>query len=546
MSPTRPGPWLSSLLALFALTSASAATNAPTPDPAAISQLVSAVSLDVMSEASVEACNDIGAPSAPQVRAAWVAWREQHQLAPLRMVVTHLKAQPSRSAPAAPDWTQITGPMRERVLDDPAPEKTCAALARDFQTPAMDASALYPLARAGANAMVQTGIAWPADTLPAVTAPPGSQFLLPSQIDALHEQQKKGWDSITLDEAQRKLGYVYVKGRVQRWTRNPDRFQLIQEQGGRVSGSNIHLGFDAEAWVGREVVLRGLVTTLNWYSMKLSDAAMVIDASALKPSPLAQKPLRRPGVILKRVLAAPGKGVPDKDVEAVGIHGEANYNNGSSWSEDVIFLFRDGTAYARTSMPPDELDMAVSRKLEPGQWSRWRKAALGYELQDWDEDGRPEGDWRPIKHLPRHGWPQDTKLDGYFENASFSGSLMLGGTTRRYGIAFTRDGRFERSFGSVSGSGGMAGAAGTVVSASSRADGKGSSSSAGGTSNGATAISSSRSTDDGAGRRGRYRLSGYTLVLDFDNGQQQRLLCFPAYGDDNKTIYVGNASYSRK
>lgn len=544
MTPTRPGPWLSSLLAFLVGAHASAAPL--TPDPAAVSQLVNAVSLDVMSEASVDACNDIGAASAAQVRAAWTAWRERHQLPPLRMVVTNVKVQRG-SRPLTPDWEQITGPMRERVLNDPAPDKVCAGLAHDFQTPAMDASALYPLARDGANAMVQAGIAWPAGTLPAVTAPPGSQFLQPSQIDALYEQQKKGWDSISLDEAQRKLGYLYVKGRVARWSTRADRFQLMQEEGGRVAGATIHLGFDAEPWVGREVVLRGVATSLSWYSMTLADAAMVVDPSSLKPSPLKHKPLGRPGVLLKRVLAAPGKGgLSDKDVEAVVIWGEANYNNGSSWSEDVRYLFRDGTAYARTVMPPDELNVAASRKLEPGNWSRWRKDGARYEVQDWDDDGKPSGDWQPLKHLPVRPWPQDTKLNGYYEYASFSGSLMLGGTTTRRGFLLTSDGRFERSFGSLSGSGGMAGAAGTVISASSRADGKGSSSSAGGTSNGATAISSQRSQDDGAGRRGRYQLSGYTLVLDYDDGHQQRLLCFPVNANDNKTVYFGNASYSLK
>jgi len=274
--------------------------------------------------------------------------------------------------------------------------------------------------------------------------------------------------------------------------------------------------------------------------------ALVTDAAGLVPSPLAQSPLRRPGVLLQRVLAKPGKGVADKDVAAVVIWGEADYNNGSSWNEDVRFLLRDGTAYARAVMPPDELNATLSRQLEPTQWSRWRKGDLGYELQDWDDDGKPSGDWERIKHLPARAWPQGMTLDGYFESANFSGSLMLGGTTTRRGYRFTRDGRFERSFGRVSGSGGMAAAGGAVVSASSQADGSGSRSSAGGVANGVGAATQSRSSDDGAGRRGRYQLSGYTLMLDFDDGHQERLLSFAVNSNNNDTIYVGHASYQLK
>ncbi len=64
------------LLTSLVLVAVQAATPAAGPlvaDRAALEQLISAVSLDVMTEASVEACSDIGAPSAAQARAAWTA-----------------------------------------------------------------------------------------------------------------------------------------------------------------------------------------------------------------------------------------------------------------------------------------------------------------------------------------------------------------------------------------------------------------------------------------------------------------------------------------
>lgn len=529
-----------------AFSPALAAPAAPTPavDAQAVQQLVSAVGLDMMSEASVEACTDIGAPSAPAMRAAWVAWRTRHEVPPLRQVLTRLRGA-AQNRPGLAPWEQLTEPIRQRVLQDPKPEAACTALMRDWQTPAMDVSALYPRARDGAAAMVAAELAWPPSTPPAVTAPAGATVLLPSQVEALAQQHKNGWSVLSLDQARQRLGEVYVKGRVVRWSRNPDRFHLIHEQGGRTAFAKVNVDSNLEAWVGREVVLRGVATSLNWTAMHLSDIAVVTDGSALTASPLAPSRLERPGVLLQRVLAPPGQGLQDKDVAAVVVWGEADYNNGSSWSDDVRFLLRDGTAYSRAVMPPDELNVMASRQLEPRQWSRWRKGDMGYELQDWDDDGKPDGDWGRIKHLPARAWPAGTLLEGYFENANFSGSLMLGGTTTRRGYRFTHDGRFERSFGRVSGSGGMAAAGGAVVSASSQRDGSGSRSSAGGVANGAGAASQRR-TDDGASFRGRYRLSGYTLVLDFDDGHQERLLSFIVYPDTDKTIFVGRASYQRQ
>lgn len=108
---------------MLALGTAVAAPANPAADPVAMRQLINAVSLDLMSETTVDACVDMVA-AAPQLRAAWAAWRERHQLAPLRMVMTELKRRQDSSLPS---WDAMTGPMRERVLRDPAPYKVCAA-----------------------------------------------------------------------------------------------------------------------------------------------------------------------------------------------------------------------------------------------------------------------------------------------------------------------------------------------------------------------------------------------------------------------------------
>lgn len=526
-------------LALAATSQTDLAANA-----AALTELVNAVSLDVMSEAALEACDDVGAPSTPQMRAAWVAWRDKHQLAPLRMVVMELKR---RQGSSVPPWTTITEPMRRRVLGDPAPDRVCAGLINDWQGPAMDASAQFPQARAAAMALVKAKMV-SAPEMPAVA--PGAvrgQFFLPSQMPALAAQQKHTWSAISDEAAERALGQIYIKGRVERWGTERDRFQLAQEQGDRRAPLSINLGIDAEPWVGREVVMRGLVTSLSGGYVKLSAAAVVSDPSGLTPSPLPQVPLERKEVLLQRVLKAPGQGLPEKDLAAVVIHGESNFNNGTHWDEDVRFLLRDGTVYRRTEMPPDQLNVAASRQLEPQRWGRWRANGKGYEMQAQDDNGRPAGDWKAEKHHAVRPWPKDTRLEGSFSRGSFSGSLVLGGTSATRTIRFTRDGRFERSHSSFSGSGTLAATLNnTNIAASSYGDGKGSSSTGGGavgTPFGTAGAVSSRKQDDGASRRGRYQLSGHVLLLDYDDGHQERLLSFPVH-DDNKTVYVGSGSLS--
>jgi hypothetical protein len=378
---------------------------------------------------------------------------------------------------------------------------------------------------------VQAGLA-SRHTLPAVMpGRPQGQLLLPAQIPALTQQTRAD------------VPRVYVKGRVARSGDDGDRYRLISDRGDRISGGTVYLECTAEDWVGREVVMQGKLRSLSWASATLADAALVGDASGLTPSPLPQAPAERREVLLQRVLSAPGKGLPPKDLAEVVIHGQANYNFGSSWEEDVRFLLRDGTFYNRTDMPPDQLNVAASRQLEPQRWGRWRAAGKAYEMQPQDSDGRG-GEWKAEQHRAVRPWPDDTRLEGYFSRSRFDGSQFSGGISSTQAIRFNKDGRFERSYHSLGTSGSIAAAAGTMISGAAHGDGKGSSTTGGGTvagGLGTTTTTTQSSKDDGASRRGRYQLSGYALTLTYDDGHQERLLSFPVNGD-SKTVYVGNGS----
>ncbi|MBB3284945.1 hypothetical protein [Mitsuaria sp. BK037] len=510
-------------------------------DPAAMTQLVEAVTLDVISELSVSACEDVGAPSAPQMRDAWVGWRTRYQLPPLRVIVTRVMTRKSSDPP----WDKLVDPVRKRVLTNATPDQACVAMAREWDGPGMDIAAKYPQAMPVARALVQAKLVAPPTPLPVAVEPARGKLLLPSQVVAL-TAQRGSWLAISDEAALRKMGQVYVKGRVARDIRYPERFHLVQERGGRQAEQLIHLKFNAEPWVGREIVLRGVVTSLSRLSMDLADAALVNDASGLTVSPLQQAPLARKEVLLQRVMSAPGQGLSEKDLVAVVLHGEANYNYGTRWEEDVRFLLKDGTVYRRTEMPPDQLNVAASRQLEPRRWGRWRSTGKGYEMQEQDDDGRPLGEWKLEKHVAMKPWPKDARLEGSFSRSSFNGSMVTGGTSATRGIRFTKDGRFERSYSALSSTGSLQAITGTVIAGSSQGDGSGSSSTGGGTVGtglgtvGAT--SGTRTKDDGASRRGRYQLSGYAITLTYDDGHEERLLSFPVDGN-GRSVYVGSGSY---
>lgn len=516
---------------------------------AAMEQLISAVSLDVMTEAAVDACSDMGAPSAATARAAWVAWRERHQIAPLRMVLISMK---QRNGSSLPPWERLTEPMRQRVLNEAVPDKVCAALAQDLQGPAMDARAQFPQAQAVAKGLLQIQLAY-TPTLPAVMpGTPRGQLLVPSQIPALVKQHGR-WTAIGDDAARQRLGWVYVKGRVERYGMDGDRYRLVQTQGERRAAQTVALDVSAEPWMGREVVLRGLFSSLDDAYTSLAAATLVADASGLSPSPLPQAPLERQEILLQRVRTAPGQGLAEKDLAAIVQHGEADNVNGTRWQDDVRFLLRDGTVYRRSEMPPDQLDVAASRRLEPDQWGRWRSNGTRYEMQDAGDEGRPTGSWQPVPHRAVKPWPAGTRLEGSFSRASFTGSLVLGGRSSSETFRFLPNGRFERIFSATSSTGTLAATMNnTVIAGSSHADGQGSSAVGGGSvgngpaggGGGTVGAVSARRADDGASRRGRYQLGGFVLQLDYDDGHQERLLSFPV-DDQRQTVFVGHGSLTR-
>ncbi len=262
-----------------------------------------------------------------------------------------------------------------------------------------------------------------------------------------------------------------------------------------------------------------------------------------RPSPSAAKAAKKAAEAEQarfKYVTEPGKGVPAAAIVGVLYELDQVYTiGGLQLYEKSYLLLQDGSAYEDLRCPPDELDVAASRRFEPKAWGRWRKSGDKYELQFPGDDGRP-GDWS-VPSMATMGLPgvKGQRLDGRFENAS-SYSVIGGPSSVSFsGIRFTRDGRFETDFLNMIGM--TSGFGDEQITTQSVADDEGASSAVAGPNFGGG--STSRTNNPKANRMGRYEIDGYTLLLRYDNGKVERLPFYFLY-EDRSAIWFRGAAYS--
>lgn len=240
-------------------------------------------------------------------------------------------------------------------------------------------------------------------------------------------------------------------------------------------------------------------------------------APAAPPAPAPQpQPQPQPATDPQRT--APGKGIPRGDIVAV------LYSRSG-----LRLLLKDGWAYGRNGIPPSDLDVQASREREPQHWHRWKKEGKDYFIRHADTRGQLGDTWQKADSMwAVKPWPDGASISGEFIHANFSGSIAGGGTYSQDSWRFGTDGRFSTSAYTQSSAGSWAGMNGYSSAQTSYSGANGSSASsnvmAGG---GAFSSEDARRQSDGAGRRGTYRVDGYTLELQYDNGAVRRLFAFP-------------------
>lgn len=180
-----------------------------------------------------------------------------------------------------------------------------------------------------------------------------------------------------------------------------------------------------------------------------------------------------------RVRTAPGKGVAPGQVATVMFSGT-----------NARLLLKDGSLYDSPRVPPSDLDVRASRRLEPQRWKRWRKDRTTYLVRDGTR-WVPMAGWAPVAT-----WASAPPLAGEFVKAG-SGAVSLQPAWR-----FGRDGRFETSVPQPG--------------------------------------TDPRKSD---GQHGSFRTDGYTLELRYDSGEVVRVLSFPWSGDGDG-VFIHGQTYT--
>ena len=219
-----------------------------------------------------------------------------------------------------------------------------------------------------------------------------------------------------------------------------------------------------------------------------------------------------------KYVTAPGKGVQPAQIAGVFHHYDVQTTSDGVKTEDETYLLlRDGTVHDGLPVAPDEMDVSVSRRREPGKWGRWRRQGTQI-LAAWPD--RPNHFEALAGTMATPGKPGE-RLSGRYAAGSTTGSALMGGSYRIWGVTFTPDGRFvkDNQGGSSSGTFGQ-----TMndFSVDTAYDDNGSiaSFSAPGT------VGYAKTKKKGSNRGGTYSISGYTLTLRYDSGRVARLPFF--------------------
>ncbi len=220
-----------------------------------------------------------------------------------------------------------------------------------------------------------------------------------------------------------------------------------------------------------------------------------------------------------KYVTAPGKGIPMAQIAGVFHHYDVQTTafSGMTVQDESYLLLKDGTVHDGLPVSPDEMDAALSRRREPEKWGRWRRDGTKI-LASWPD--RPNHFEALIGNMAVAGTPGE-RLSGRYGAGSTSGSSLLGGSYRLWGVTFTRDGRFLKD----SRGGASSGSLGETMndfSVNSTYDDDGSVTSF----SSPGAVGYAKNKKRGSSRAGTYTINGYTLTLHYDSGKTARLPFF--------------------
>jgi len=483
------------------------AAAAQTPDPVTTARLA-VHAIDLANGHMVAFCDERAPTKAAAVRAAWQDWRRAEQVDAVRRQVDPAWLE-RMTANVAKSRAALFGKMAAHGT----PDAVCDGVVASFAQPDMDLHARYPLAYEGG----------PGPAKAAGAAPTGTLYTV-AQLDMYYATG-------SLQERRARLGpTVYFKGRA---VRRGDSWFVEHDDPTFGSRTPISPGFSLAAYEGQTIVMSGRFKELPVSVGFLQDGRVVADPSRLTPSNLPEDAvLRRRTVPVDQVRAKPGDGVAAGDIDAVRFDGKR-----------VALLLDDGWLYNRPgALPPSDLDVKASRRLEPDFWHRWKSSGDKILVRWADKRGRLADDWQPMTGTwAVRPWPGGRVAPVDYIAQNFAGSLATGGVYSKSLWRFGADGRFTTSAYVQAGSGSMAAQNGFVAGQTSHQGPQGGQSSGFANGNGAV-VTNQRNGADGSGNRGSWKLEGYTLELRYDNGRVARVFAFP-WDDKAKHVWIDGTSY---
>jgi hypothetical protein len=302
---------------------------------------------------------------------------------------------------------------------------------------------------------------------------------------------------------------------------------------------------DGRAYIMRMVSSRDLALmmkyALTFYTV-LDDAKQQFTNKSATTAQASSKPeidKAEPTTAQESVRVAPGEGADLSDIEEVWVYSNIDVIWGGI-DVDTTLLFEDGSAYLDCTIPPDELDVEVSKRLEPKRWTRWRTSWGDYQI--WNPSKET---WVDMRGEPGEAIDPGTRLSGDYLNA---GGSQYSGSWKRH-IIFHDDGTFELSSfslqsNSMMGGGSLEPGGGTAplvttVHSSDKSGSSGAASVIGSNVGGGT----SSKRRDGSKNTGVYEINEYSVTLKHDNGYTHtELLYYEKRKGENNLVY-GNDLY---
>lgn len=243
-----------------------------------------------------------------------------------------------------------------------------------------------------------------------------------AQLSAFYEnasskaQGSSGAKRDAAEEALKALGTVYILGRVS----NGSVMGYETERGtSKYNGSCLFKGdhdFEDLDPVGKTVIVRARITGIGTGGfIELRDCEVVGNAG-LKKSTILEDPDLDYGPAA--VSAGVNKGIKPAQIDGVYLEQNTGFGVGGMMiiRYDPVLMLKDGWAYDGWMLTPADLDVKLSKKLEPKSWRRYERKGDQIRIQESDGQWSKFEKWSKVEPAR----PGD-KLRGTFSSISGGG-----------------------------------------------------------------------------------------------------------------------------